>query len=167
MNIASIILIATDPSFINGSYILLSNNVSTPIFFGMYPCIQLRFLQYVAIIGVVFATIWTRRQNWNRHDSPNSKSGLGPHAEKANNNPAFDPAVPQTTKISTLNFGGAGRTGDSEFETSEGTQMSPSTESGPWKEKEGGSYDDIAHEKSEKEKSGWSEGVPSTTATAV
>jgi len=121
----------------------------------------------VAIIGVVFATIWTRRQNWNRHDSPNSNSALGPHPEKSDNNYAFDPAVPQTTKISTLNFGGAGRTEASEFETSEGTQMSPSTESGAWKTKEEGSYDDAAHEKSEKEKSGSSEGLPSMTATAV
>jgi hypothetical protein len=47
MNIASIILIATDPSFIDGSYILLSNN-------------------YVAILGVVFATIWTNKSSWNR-----------------------------------------------------------------------------------------------------
>jgi len=45
--------------------------------------------------------------------------------------------------------------------------MSPSTESGAWKTKEEGSYDDAAHEKSEKEKSGSSEGLPSMTATAV
>jgi hypothetical protein len=36
MNIASIVLIATDPSFINGSYILLSNNVSTSFFFLVF-----------------------------------------------------------------------------------------------------------------------------------
>ena len=122
------------------------------------------FLQYVAIIGVVFATIWTRRQNWNRHDSPNSKLGLGPHSEKDNNNHAFDPVAAHATKISTLNFGNAGRTGESEFETSDGTQMFASNESGPWKTKEGGSYDDTA-KSFEKEK--WSEGVPSTTATAA
>ena len=36
MNIASIVLIARDPSFINGSYILLSNNVSPPKYFRCY-----------------------------------------------------------------------------------------------------------------------------------
>ncbi|THU91846.1 hypothetical protein K435DRAFT_800927 [Dendrothele bispora CBS 962.96] len=55
MNIASIVLIATDPSFINGAYIFLSNN-------------------YVTILGVVFATIWTRKYNWNRGGSSSGTS---------------------------------------------------------------------------------------------
>lgn len=117
----------------------------------------------MAIIGVVFATIWTRRQNWNKHDSPNSKSGPGVHSDEANNNHA----VVQTTKISTLDFGNARRGEESDFEMSEGTQMAPSAESGRWKTKEGGSYDDTVHAKSEKEKSGWFEGVPSTTTTTA
>ena len=40
MNIASIVLIARDPSFVNGSYILLSNNVSTSKFFPWHPFIH-------------------------------------------------------------------------------------------------------------------------------
>jgi len=119
-------------------------------------------LQYVAIIGVVFATIWTRRQNWNRHDS---KSGLGVDSDKAGNNRAFDPSAVQTTKISTLYFGDANRAREAVFDSSEVTQMSPSTESGPWKTKEEGSYDEAAHVKSEKEKSATFEAVPSTTMT--
>jgi hypothetical protein len=55
MNICSIVLIAVDPSFVNGSYVLLSNN-------------------YVAILGVVFATIWTNRQNWNQPADDESDS---------------------------------------------------------------------------------------------
>lgn len=137
MNIASIILIATDPSFINGSYILLSNN-------------------YVAIIGVVFATIWTRRQNWNKTDS--AKAGSGSNSEKPSN--AFEPAT--TTKISTLHFVNTGRQQESEFESSDGTQLTPSSE---WaKEKEGGPHGGTVHVRVEKEtKSGWSDGVQKAT----
>ncbi|KIK55977.1 hypothetical protein GYMLUDRAFT_87461 [Collybiopsis luxurians FD-317 M1] len=77
MNIASIVLIARDPSFTNGSYVLLSNN-------------------YVAILGVVFATIWTRKQNWNRgtNDSESSTSGS-----------PFDPSPNRKTILSTIQFG--------------------------------------------------------------
>jgi len=140
MNIASIILIATDPSFVNGSYILLSNN-------------------YVAIIGVVFATIWTRRQNWNKGDSPRLGSGL--NTEKPSN--GFDP---DTGKISTLNFGNAGRQEDSEFDSSVGTQLNPSAE---WaKKKEAGSPGGKVHVKIEREaRSGWSEGVQTASIANV
>ena len=94
---------------------------------------------------MVFATIWTRRQNWNKYDSP--KSGSGVLSEKANNNYAFNPRPAiQTTKISTLHFGDADRAGESEFESSEGKQMAPNSSES-------------------KEKSGWSDGMPSTTTT--
>ena len=119
----------------------------------------------MAIIGVVFATIWTRRQNWNKHDSPNSKSDTALNSDKANNH-GFDPAAVQTTKISTLDFGNARRGEESDFEMSEGTQ-SPSAEYRQSKTKEGGSYDDTEHVKSEKENSAWFGEVPSPTITAV
>ena len=114
-------------------------------------------MQYVAIIGVVFATIWTRRQNWNKSDSPKVGSGL--NTEKPSN--AFDPAT-ATTKISTLHFVGAVRQGESEFESSVGTQLTPSTE---WaKEKEGGLHGGAVHVRVEKEaKSGWLDGVQTAT----
>lgn len=74
MNISQIILIASDRSFTNGSYVLLSNN-------------------YVAILGVVFATIWTNKQNWNRHAVPNNDSLA---------NSTFDPS--QKKIVSTIRF---------------------------------------------------------------
>ncbi|KAH8114087.1 hypothetical protein DFH11DRAFT_249005 [Phellopilus nigrolimitatus] len=46
-NVAQIVLVTSDHSFINGSYLLMINN-------------------YVSIIGVVFATIWTSGSSWNR-----------------------------------------------------------------------------------------------------
>ncbi|THU91849.1 hypothetical protein K435DRAFT_758739, partial [Dendrothele bispora CBS 962.96] len=75
MNIATIVLVATDPSFINGTYILLSNN-------------------YVAILGIVFATIWTRKYNWNRGDG-GSWSGTGK---------GFDPTFNPRSVFSTIRF---------------------------------------------------------------
>jgi hypothetical protein len=56
MNITSIILISRDHSFIKGIYVLLGNI-------------------YVTILGVVFATIWTNRQNWNQSSVETDGSG--------------------------------------------------------------------------------------------
>ncbi|THH13250.1 hypothetical protein EW146_g6944 [Bondarzewia mesenterica] len=80
MNIASIILIATDSSYLNGSYVLLSNN-------------------YVAILGIVFATIWTNKQSWNRHTQANSDSSIA-HS-------TFDPAPAGGMKVSAIRFNAA------------------------------------------------------------
>ncbi|KAF9448445.1 hypothetical protein P691DRAFT_775406 [Macrolepiota fuliginosa MF-IS2] len=109
MNIASIVLIARDPSFINGSYILLTNN-------------------YVAIIGVVFATIWTRKQNWNNEERSSNRDHrrrkMVVHNESRH---AYGPTINATSVLSTLRFGADG----SEQET-EASGFSPSsdTESG-------------------------------------
>ncbi|KIK55978.1 hypothetical protein GYMLUDRAFT_62263 [Collybiopsis luxurians FD-317 M1] len=75
MNIACLVLIAQDPSFITGAYVLITNN-------------------YVAILGVVFATIWTRKQNWNRGTN-NSESST------------FDPSPNRKSILSTMHFGTA------------------------------------------------------------
>ncbi|KAG7096007.1 hypothetical protein E1B28_006689 [Marasmius oreades] len=74
MNIASIVLIATDPSFVNGSYILLANN-------------------YVAILGVVFATIWTRKQSWIRGEDDKTPQD------------SCEPARMPKATLSTIHFG--------------------------------------------------------------
>lgn len=50
LNIALLVLVATNISFEKGAAVLLSNN-------------------YVAILGVVFATVWTNRRNWNQQES--------------------------------------------------------------------------------------------------
>jgi hypothetical protein len=78
MNIAAIVLISIDPSFVNGSSILLSNN-------------------YVAILGVVFATIWTNRQNWNKHAISN-----GPSSDDRMEHSSFDPSSRRL--VSTIRF---------------------------------------------------------------
>jgi hypothetical protein len=46
LNFAQIFFISTDRSFLHGTYILLTNN-------------------FVSIIGVVFATVWTSGRSWN------------------------------------------------------------------------------------------------------
>lgn len=46
LNLMQIFFISTDRSFLHGTYVLLTNN-------------------FVSIIGVVFATVWTSSQSWN------------------------------------------------------------------------------------------------------
>lgn len=72
----------------------------------------------MAIIGVVFATIWTRKKNWNKHnimsridqDKPNF-SGFGFYDQEAN---------PPRAVISSLHFVGEGRNTE---ESSEDTEV--------------------------------------------
>ncbi|KAF8799271.1 hypothetical protein BYT27DRAFT_7202443 [Phlegmacium glaucopus] len=49
MNISATILITTDPDSLNGFYLIEVSN-------------------YISIIGVVFATVWTRRLHWNNRN---------------------------------------------------------------------------------------------------
>ncbi|KAF9467113.1 hypothetical protein BDZ94DRAFT_1249604 [Collybia nuda] len=108
MNIASIVLIATDPSFINGSSILLSNN-------------------YVAILGVVFATIWTNRQNWNK------RAISAPTIDNRMENSSFDPS--SRRNVSTIRFDFAPYASNDEINSSR--SESESDLAGASKKKEG------------------------------
>jgi len=84
MNIATIVLQVSDPSYIIGSQVLMANN-------------------YVAIIGVVFATIWARKQSWNRGHS----SGRQRRKERPANDSSltYDTAFNSRSLISTVRFG--------------------------------------------------------------
>ncbi|KAI5123487.1 hypothetical protein M0805_008856 [Coniferiporia weirii] len=55
LNVTQIVLITTDRSFLDGTYVLVVNN-------------------YVSILGVVFATIWTTSSHWHRSNFGHSGS---------------------------------------------------------------------------------------------
>ncbi|KAF9448442.1 hypothetical protein P691DRAFT_800828 [Macrolepiota fuliginosa MF-IS2] len=84
MNIAAIVLMASDPSYITGSQVLMANN-------------------YVAIIGVVFATIWARKQSWNREGRSNHQR----RKERLANDSSLthDTVFNSRSLISTVRFG--------------------------------------------------------------
>jgi hypothetical protein len=84
MNIACIILVSVDSSFIKGTYVSLCNI-------------------YVAILGVVFATMWTNRQNWNQSNTEEDTTPIPCFDKKTLSTIRFDgaPYVSETTSIGT------------------------------------------------------------------
>ena len=83
MNIVQLIFTVCDANFNNGSYVLLSGN-------------------YVAILGVVFATIWTDQRSWNNN-------GTRVEGSKNADPSTWDPA-PNRRFRSTITFGTAPHT---------------------------------------------------------
>ena len=60
--------------------------------------------QYVSIIGVVFATIWTRKQNWNPKDAFGDHDH-GLQRRSGHHNLVFDPTINmRSAQLSTLQF---------------------------------------------------------------
>ena len=61
-------------------YVLTTNNViSSYNLWHVSGITDLVFFKYVSIIGIVFATIWTRRQYWNKHDTASNDYPLEEH----------------------------------------------------------------------------------------
>ncbi|KAH8108861.1 hypothetical protein DFH11DRAFT_1630846 [Phellopilus nigrolimitatus] len=106
LNIAQIVLISSDRSFLDGTYVLVVNN-------------------FVTIIGVVFATIWTSGQSWNR-------STFGSTGSTWNQQ--------ESDKLSTLQHSGASRQARIRLPNARPIASSPRISSKP--RANAGGYDD-------------------------